>query len=91
MIKSCFLIVLLLIVLLLIINININTNYELFVSGYGSGYGMYYPPNPECCIENDCIPGGRFMGATYQNMCEPIDERLSKEPRKLVDGCLRIL
>ena len=59
--------------------------------GYGNVFGIHTNPNPNCRQNNDCFPGYYYRSQQYQNMCEPIDHRLTREPVSLVDNCVKTL
>jgi hypothetical protein len=86
MIKLLYVLILVLLFLLLILN----NRKEKFI-GYGTVFGVHTNPNPNCKLCNDCHPGYYYRSQQYQNMCEPIDTRLTREPVNLVDNCVKSL
>jgi hypothetical protein len=56
----------------------------------GKSFGNYYSPQ-KCNPVNNCFKGSYMRSQVYQNMCEPEDSRITREPIKAVDNCLRTL
>jgi len=56
----------------------------------GKSFGNYYSPQ-KCNPVNNCFKGSYMRSQVYQNMCEPKDSRITREPIKAVDNCLRTL
>ena len=86
MIKILYTTVLVLLFLLLIFN-----NKKESFMGYGTVFGGHSNPNPNCRLNNDCHPGYYYRSQQYQNMCEPRDPRLTREPINIVDNCVKSL
>jgi hypothetical protein len=86
MIKILYTTVLVLLFLLLIFN-----NKKEGFMGYGTVFGVHTNPNPNCRLNNDCHPGYYYRSQQYQNMCEPRDPRLTREPINIVDNCVKSL
>ena len=88
MIKLLYVVVVFLFFLTIIMNYKNETEK---VIGYGTVYGVHSNPNPNCKSRNDCFPGYYYRSQQYQNMCEPDDPRLTREPINLVDNCVKSL
>ena len=56
----------------------------------GKSFGNYYSPQ-KCAPNNNCFKGSYMRSQVYQNMCEPTDTRITREPIKTTDNCLRTL
>ena len=54
-------------------------------------YGLSCEIDRKCTPENNCFPGSYMRSQVYQNMCEPDDSRITREPVKVKDNCLRTL
>ena len=80
-------ILLLIFILIIFLRKSTQENYL----GYGNVYGFHINPNPICENNEDCFPGYYYRSQKYQNMCEPKDMRLTKEPLNLVDNCSKTL
>ena len=59
--------------------------------GYGTVFGVHSNPNPYCNLNNDCHPGYYYRTQQYSNMEEPLDNRLTRERKHVVDNCVRSL
>ena len=56
----------------------------------GKSFGNYYSPQ-KCNPVNNCFKGSYMRSQVYQNMCEPTDSRITREPVQVKDNCLRTL
>ena len=75
---------------LFIFTLMLNKQKEEYM-GYGTVFGVHTNPNPNCNLANDCHPGYYYRSQQYQNMCQPQDYRLTREPVNLVDNCVKTL
>lgn len=86
MIKVLYVTVLVLFLLLIFLN----HKKEEFM-GYGNVFGVHSNPNPNCILNRDCHAGSYYRSQQYSNMEEPIDYRLTRERKHVVDDCVRSL
>ena len=68
----------------------IKDNYETFNLGYGTGFGMYYPPQ-KCDPKSNCFKGAYLRSQQYHNVCPPKYGLLNREKILLQDDCSRTL
>jgi hypothetical protein len=63
---------------------------ENFAVGYGTTFGEFHKPIPNCEFNNNCFPGYYFRSQLYSNMCEP-SCGLLKTKRNIRENCYRTL
>mgnify|MGYP001238544399 CR=1 FL=1 len=73
--------------ILLIIYLVYNKKKENYL-GYGTTFGNFYKPIPNCKINNNCFPGYYFRSQEYSNLCEP-QSGLLKVKKQLCSSCTR--
>jgi hypothetical protein len=80
------------IIVLVLLFLILSFNKETYSTGFGVGrsFREYIHPRP-CLPKNNCFKGAYFRSAVYQNMCEPKNTNLLREPVQLQDNCVRTL
>ena len=59
--------------------------------GYGNVFSVHSNPNPNCILNNDCHAGSYYRSQQYSDMEDPLDNRLTRERKHVVDNCVRSL